>query len=376
MQELSGRERAILARVEGALASGRRLRSWWEERERSGGFAGRFELVRSFNRPDSAFGFFDLAPLGAVELPVMGTVQEMLYDRPKRRSTRESAAGLKGQVREFVLRYLLRVSDFRPPAAYPRRAAAPRPGWLSALSLCPEPEPRRKGFGYSQLYFRERAGGRVGKFPPAERFAIVDLRELGARYEWVVLKVRIFDFNLSFLPLGAAGPRLNLPAAGEQLVVLSPDFVLDRDRPAPEVLGEYGFGYAVMPDPEAGGLLAYGPGRFDAGFQLFRFRLLESGEIGVRLAFVVNRLKRLVNFPSPAGLDPVLAGISLANALSAGAAARELCLSREQLEQRMLVQHFMQHYEMVVGSLLTWRQIPDWTDPSALPAWVLSGVSS
>ena len=33
----------------------------------------------------------------------------------------------------------------------------------------------------------------------------------------------------------------------------------------------------------------------------------------------------------------------------------------------MLVQHFHQHYEMLVNSMLVWRRVPDWTDHDNLP---------
>jgi hypothetical protein len=57
-------------------------------------------------------------------------------------------------------------------------------------------------------------------------------------------------------------------------------------------------------------------------------------------------------------------------------AAKDLCISKEQLEKDFLVQHFRQHYQMIVGSLTTWRRIPDWLDATSLPDWVRSGVSS
>jgi hypothetical protein len=77
-----------------------------------------------------------------------------------------------------------------------------------------------------------------------------------------------------------------------------------------------------------------------------------------------------------AGFDPITAYIAAANLVTGGMAARELCVSREQLEKDFLVQHFGQHYEMLSGSLLTWRRVPDWLDAAALPAWVTTGVSS
>jgi hypothetical protein len=74
--------------------------------------------------------------------------------------------------------------------------------------------------------------------------------------------------------------------------------------------------------------------------------------------------------------DPVYGVVSLANFVSAGLAAEQLCISRETLDKQFLVQHFRQHYQTVVGSLLTWRQIDDWTNDAALPTWVVTGQSA
>jgi hypothetical protein len=53
-----------------------------------------------------------------------------------------------------------------------------------------------------------------------------------------------------------------------------------------------------------------------------------------------------------------------------------LCISRDDLEKEFLAQHFMQNYDLIVGSLQTWRQIPDWLDSAGLPEWVVKGVSA
>jgi hypothetical protein len=41
----------------------------------------------------------------------------------------------------------------------------------------------------------------------------------------------------------------------------------------------------------------------------------------------------------------------------------------------MLVQHYMQHYEMLITSLLVWRKVVDWTDPSSVPEYCRLGVA-
>jgi hypothetical protein len=407
---LTDQDRAILDSVESALTNGLQLKQWWEQTDATHSYADRFETASTFNRPDHSFAFFDQAPLHGQTLQVMGDVMDLFYDQPKA-PAEATAAWMQEQLREFILHYFMRVSDFRRPQAY-LSATRPTPvSLLQPFSSCPDAAPVYQGFGYAQFYYKLRDSGRVGKFPEEERFAIVDVRELEQKYEWIVLRVRIFDFNLTFRPLGQEFPEVAIPLMAQQWVVASRDFTLDKDHPTSGVLGQYGYGYAVLKDPTDRGLLAYGPGQFDAGFQLFHFRVLASGEVRVKLVFVVNRPERILHlslnpvtwsltladlvsfglssrlfapvqgmlaqWPFSGGiLDPVFGSIALLNWLTGGLAARELCISRDDLEKEFLVQHFMQNYDLITGSLQTWRQISNWLDRAALPEWVIAGVGS
>jgi hypothetical protein len=403
---LTNQDHSILQRAEKALADGLALKRWWEQTDSTNGYAERFELVQQFNQPDTSFGFFDQALLDGQTLPVMGTVEDSLYDQPKQAASEK----VRDEFREFVLRHFIRISDYRQPDAYAERRCYVPPDYLRGLSWCPEREAQRIGFGFSQHYYKLRDSGLVGKFRSREEFAIVDLREIGEKYEWIVLKVRIFNFNFTFRLLGSDQAQLAVPLKEETYLVLNRDFILNEDNPEPGVLGKYGFGYAFIRNPTEG-LFAYGPGEFDAAIELINFYVLESGETRAHLVFVVNRPERILNasispvdwtfrladlmsfglastlfapvktvldrFPLRiSGLDPLSAYISLANQLTGGLAAEDLCISRKQLEKDFLVQHFVQHYQMIVGSLLTWRQIRDWLDSARLPEWVLTGRSS
>jgi hypothetical protein len=405
---LTQQDRAVLDNVESALANGLQIKKWWEQTEATHSYADRFETVNTFNRPDRSFAFFDQALLNGQPQPVMGDVIELFYDRPKAPTEPAASAWMRDQIREFILHYFMRISDFRRPQAYVSPTHPAPPPWLRPLSWCPEAYPAQRGFGYEQYYYKLRDSGQVGKFPEAERFAIVDLRELEQKYEWIVLRVRIFDFNLTFRPLGQELPQVVVPLREHQWVVMSRDFILNEDYPEPGVLGAYGYGYAVFTNPADQSLLAYGPGYFDTGFTLFNFRVLASGETCVQLVFVVNRPTRILNlsfnpvtwsftladlvsFGLPSrlfaplqamfaqlpgmgsGPDPVFSIIDMANLFTRGLAAQELCISRDDLEKAFLVQHFMQNYDLIVGSLQTWRQIPNWLDSAALPAWVVTG---
>ena len=409
--EFTDDDRLILDRVEGALADGRALKRWWD-RTYPDGFAQRFELERVFNRPDTSFGFFDQVRLDRGVLPVMGNFQDMFYDQPRTPAGRraEAAAWMRDQVREFVLRYFMRVSSFRQPEVYVESGRRDPPAFLERLSWCPEPDILRQGFGFTQYIYKLRGTGQVGKFPPGSESRIIDLREIGPKYEWVVVKVRIFDFAFRFRLGGAGAPTLSIPLTEESYLVLSSDFILNEDDPSPDTLGRYGIGYSFIKDPTRG-LVAYGPGQFDAAIELINFEVNRRGEVRVAMVFVVNRPERIANvslnpvdwsfrladlfsfgmtsrllapvkdalerIPTGAdSFDPVAGFVSLANALSGNQAAEQLCISMEQLEKDFLAQHFAQHYTTLVGSLLTWRQIPDWLDTATLPEWVVSGRSS
>ena len=402
--ELSDEDRGLIAKVESALDAGRALQSWWEQVDAEKHYQVCFPLMRSFNQPDISFGFFDQATILRRNMLVMGTVEEMLYDQPKH-GDRER---LRDELREFVLHYFLRVTDFREPEASPSSHSSNLPGWLRDLSWCPDSEFVSTGFGYSQHFYKQRSTGLVGKFPEDQRFSIVDLRRLVNEYEWIVVKVRIFDFDLKLRPFGQDRLQGVVPLREESYLVLSSDFLTDETNSSPGIAGSYGFGYAFIKHSPAGGVLAYGPGLFDAAFKRITFTMLRDGETRVHLAFVANRPTRLLRFPffdwtmrladvaslgmasrilspprvgsgseaSSHDFDPLMASITLANLFSGGRAAEDLCVSKEQLEKDMLVQHFRQHYQMLLGSLFTWRQIADWRDADGLPEWVITGTNS
>lgn len=412
---LNEQERALLDSVDSYLARGVQLKRWWEQTRE---YAERFELGLTFNRPDTSFGFFDQTVVDGRPMAVMGNVQDMFYDQPKAPGEgRDSAAQwMQEQIREFVLHYFMRVSDFRQPQGAVVNGHAAPPPVLRPLSWCQQPDPQRIGFGFSQLFYKLRNNGQIGRFPEQERFAIVDLRDIGQKYEWIVVKVRIFDFSFTYAPFGGNAPQVVLPLSEASYLVLSGELIADEDQPAPGMLGRYGLGYAFIKDPTPG-LLAYGPGEFDAAVELINFQVFEDGRTRVHMVFVANRPERIVNvslnpvdwgfrladalsfgFTSrvlaplqevldrlpfwESDVDPVYAFITLANGLTGGQAAQTLCISQQELDRQFLLKHFTQHYQTIAGSLQTWRQIPNWLAGEATllanprTRWVVTGSST
>lgn len=401
---LSFEEVNLLANVDTCLAKGIDIMRWWEWAEANGGITDSFELSKVFNRPDSGHSFFAEVPLPGGNLPVMGDIPLVYYDQPKdkevERWTRE--------VRAFALDYFLRITDSRLPQVVVHEDDPDPPAVLRPFSGCPRGYVSREGFGFRQLYYKRRDNGEIGRFPEHRQLAIVNADELRRDYEWVVGKVRIFDFDLS-LPLNPNLPRFSLPLSEAQYVILSDDFVHDTTVSGGE--SRFSVGYAMLHPLHDHSVLAYGPGQFEAGFQRFDFLVDAEGAVNVRMPFVVNRPTKIIDISldpldwgfraaswfsggatdalleplhvafdrlplRPGGFDPVLSGIRLANLFTLGQASRQLCISKESLEKFFLVFHFNQYYTMITGSLLTWRQIRDWLDTANLPTWVKTGISS
>jgi len=402
---LTAIDRQIVAEADRTIARGVEVKKWFEDIDSRGAFAERFDVVRQFSQDVRSLGFFDVCPAGGRREPVMGLVQEMVYDRAK---FPPEGMGLRDEFREFLLRYFMRVSHGRKPvfAADDRPAPA---AYLRPISWLPSEDDARVGFGYRQLYYRLAGSGEVGKFAKDEQCAIVDLREIGTKYDWIIAKVSIYDFNLSMSPLGGDSMKVLYPMKEEAYVILSPQFISTDERPDGDVVGRYGFGYAFLPYADERGVIAYGPGHFMTAVQTFDFTVHSNGEIDARATFIVNRPEQIMKVdvdpvgwgfkmadmmtmnmasrvfaPVKAmadrlplrvtGLDPVSAYITAANVATAGLAGKQLGISKEQLEKRMLVQHFMQHYEMLLQSLSVWRSITTWTEPDSLPEFCLRGM--
>lgn len=393
------------------LARGLELKQWWEDVERKGGPQTRFRLERSFNRATRSYGFYGEAPIDGLITPVMGNVQEMFYDQIRSPPAAGSdwAEWMAAQIREYVLHYFMRTSSFRQPEAHVDFSQPLPPPALARLSWCPAPQASQVGFGFTQLFYQRAGSGEVRAFPGYERFAIVDQRTLGKLYEWILLKVRIFDFNLRSRPFGTAGPEIVFGLNEESYLVSHPSFITDKRDPYPTALGDYGVGYAFVKSPRRS-LFGYGPGEFDSAIELINFRAYKTGYVSVRMVFIANRPTSVTNvvidpvdwgfrfadlfslglasrifapareiadrLPLRFSVDPVVAYISAANLATGNYARNSLCISLEELEKVFLLQHFQQHYQTILGSLDTWRRIPNWLDEKNLPAWVISGVGS
>jgi hypothetical protein len=405
VDHLDAEDRKMLSSIDRTRRDTLQIQEWWRRRKASGDYAERVELVREFNQDEHTVGFFDTATVDGKRLRLMGVSQEMFYDRPKKSSPEE----VRDQLREFVLGHFMRVSHTHRPEPAGVGGVGALPLFMRPLSWLPDLSDTRVGFGYQQLLYKLRDGRQVGKFLPDERGAIVDLRTLGSVYDWLAMRVNIFDFKIAMSPFGPDLLKVEVPLEEVTYLLMTPEMVVDRANPSPDVLGEYGFGYGLLPYAPQPDLFAYGPGHFDVGYQSFVFRVLTNGEIRAEAEFVVNRPDKMLSIDvdpiawgfkaadrmtgnlasrvmSPlkalaerlplrlSGVDPVSMYISAANALSGGLAASQLGISKTQLEKFMLMRHFIQHRQMLISSQLVWRMVPDWTDADALPEFCHRGL--
>src|SRR5262249_36639125 len=160
------------------------------------------------------------------------------------------------------------ISSFRPPDVFVDTAQPIPPPALAGLSWCPKPSEERVGFGFSQLFYKKIGSDSIDPFPTYDQYAIIDQRDLGRIFEWLALRVRIFDFAFTAKPFGQRGPQLVFGLNEESHLVAHQEFMRHRERPPKgegnfPVLADYGIGYSFVKSPTQN-LFAYGPGEFDA----------------------------------------------------------------------------------------------------------------
>ncbi|MEM7584540.1 MAG: hypothetical protein AAF560_14215 [Acidobacteriota bacterium] len=410
-------EAKLLAAAPRALRDGIDLLQWWQATDPSMSYRHHYQETVTPNRPgDQSYGFFDDVRLASrdvpVTVPINGNVQEMFYDDPKssrgKRFEKIATEVMHEQIREFILKYFMRVSDFRLPELADDKAH--RKAGIA-------------GFGFSQLFYKRRGTDEIGRFDKDSEGAIVELTEFEAGsdgeapYEWIILKNPIFGFGFDFKPfgtvlnrlIGVKGPEIRIPADVFNYLVLSKDFIVNEEyetdpKDPNAVRARYGFGYAFVNNPEPS-VYGYGPGELEPAFEQMVWEIRNSGEIRVRAAFVAQEPKSILKlsvdplawgfqFTKALGgelpfkplqrvwsrlpltnvtFDPVLPTVQFLNFMTGGQAAR-VGISKERIIKQALFVHFLQHYQTIVGSLQTWRQIRDWlgkTEP--IPEWVHTG---
>lgn len=393
------------------LNAGLDLYRWWLDHRESDDFEERFVETTTLNRPhNTSWGFFDTATVRGKAMPIMGNLQTMYYDGPKGEGDDKiSVKELCEQLKAFVTKYFLRVSDFQRPRPYDPDYK-PAPFMLKPLDLRESDEAQRGGFGFRQLYAKYNDRDAIHSFKTKEQRAVSHLSTIVDDMEWIVLETEINTFGFSYKPFGLSFPEIWTPIPAHTYLVTNSQLITIEDNPSKDVAGRYGVGYAFIRDPVPS-YLGYGPGQFSAAFEKLDFIIDHKGRITLEMSFVANQPEKVVNisvdpfvwgarmvnmmslamaertFPAlwdPAvrsplrdvAFDPVLPFLRMADHLTGGRSGKYLGWSPKELSKLFLLMHFQQHYDMAKGSLLTWRQIENWEDTANIPDWIKHGVSS
>ena len=390
---------AILGQVDSAIAFGRELKEWWTANRDTRVRLSCVPIARQIHEPDTNYGFLIDAHLKSGTLPVAGVEQDQLFRWPKMPPDRpRDAQWMNAQLRAFVLNYFMRMAGTQPPLrADPVGSDAAPAGSRSA---------DRQGWGYRQKYYKLAATGEIGKFPADHEPCIVPLDEVGAKYSWIVFKVNIYHFDMPFrVPGGAAnGPVLNLSMTQPVYTVMTPDFLVDDQHPEPGIVGRYGYGYSVVPNPTLHPMVTDGPSAISRTIEILTFRVLESGAVRAHMTFITPQPPRIVNVdpvqlafdvadrlsfnmastvlaPLKALLqglepqvDPIYLFINVVNGLTAGIASEEFGISKQTLFTTLMNLHFTDVFKMYNLAASHFAMVRDWTDTAALPAWATTGV--
>jgi hypothetical protein len=396
----------ILENVPLAIAQGRDLKQWWQRAQKPPALFGWFPVCRQMHTSwDQNFGFLHDAVLDQGVLPVAGVTQEQLFDFPK---VPAGMAGrdpkwVRGQVREFMMRHFMRLTYAAVPNLLPQGPRRQPPRATAPFSRCGRDGSVSYGWGYEQWYYKLAGSGEIGKFPDSQRYRIIDLREIGSKYSWVVFKVDIFHFDFTIPPV-PTGPQLNIPLPQPVYTVCTPDFVVHEENPAPGVLGDYGYGYSVVPNPNYKTFFAAGPSKLTNTIETLHLRVLDTGEVRSHMDFITPQPPQIVEFKpvewsfqladfftfgaastllAPVKrilkgfepeIDPVYTTVRLLNLLTLGVAADDYCITKEQLFKLLMLLHFTDVFHMYNIAASRFRMVPDWTDEKSLPDWARYGT--
>lgn len=384
---ISSEDWAILNGVDQAIQQGQDVKKWWADNRQTRVQEKRHPIARQIHRPDRNYGFLMNADLRLGSLPVSGVIQEQIFAFPKGRTTlsAQSKAEQRKQLRTFIMRHFMHLTSQAVPETCGDQHGA---------------KPDTVGWQYEQVFYKLQGTGEIGKFPAARARDLISLDEVGPKYAWVVFKVVIHHLNFTIDLAGTpAGPGLTASLKQPVHTVMTPDFLMDEEDPEPGVLGCYGYGYSVVPDPNYKSVLAAGPSALTNTIETLHFRLLESGEICANMDFIMPQPDKIINFdPEKMGLDiadhlsfgmaskvfapvskllsgitpdldPMYMAMRFANLATLGLAGDEFSINRETLLKTFMSMHFTDVFNMfnLVGSHFS--MVPDWTDAKNLPAW-------
>ena len=387
---------AILGQVDTAIQYGHEILDWWNANRGTRVQANSFPIARQIHQPDLNYGFLLDAHLKSGTLPVAGVVQDQLIRWPKLPpDCPRQPEWMRAQLRAFIFEHFMRLAGTRPLSE-----AAP----LGADAETSESgADDRLGWGYRQKFYK-LADGTIGKFTPDQQASLIALDDIFPKYSWIVYEVRIHQFDMSFqLPGSAKGATINASSMQPVHTVLTPRFLVDEEHASPGIVGEYGYGYSVVPNPVGDPILT-GPATLKQTIETLTFRVLDDGSVRAHMNFITPQPTRIINrdpvqmafaladhlsfnMASTAlaplktvleGMmpqtDPVYLSIDVLSALTMGVSSNALGMNKDTIFQTFMNLHFTDVFKMYTLAASHFAMARDWTDAAALPTWTMQGV--
>lgn len=388
---------AILGQVDAAIHNGHEILEWWTANRQTRVPINSFPIARQIHEPDLNYGFLLDAHLRSGTLPVAGVIQDQLMRWPKvPPDYLRDPDWMRAQLRAFVFRHFMRMAGTQPAYHAPpvgADASTPR-----------STGDGREGWGYRQKFYK-LAEGTIGKFTPEQQTSLIPLDQVFAKYVWIVYEVKIHQFDMSFgVPGAANGPTLNVSMTQPVHTVMTPRFLVDEENPQPGVVGEYGYGYSVVPNPTRNPIVTDGPATIKRTIETLTFRVLENGSVRAHMNFITPQPARIINrdpvqlafaladrlsFNTASTLlaplrivlegiephvDPVYLSMDLLNAMTLGISSEEFGIDKETIFKTFMNLHFTDVFKMYNLAASHFAMVRDWTNAAALPAWVATGA--
>ena len=302
----------MIERTEEAIRDGLQLQQWCRnELTRLSHFP--LDLKKTFRLPNHAKGFFGSLEIEGRGTSVMGCMQEVDFGPV-------GSADPAGDLREFVMGHFLKRANWLYDDGYPG------------------------GFTLEQNLYKTPAG-HYGRHTGEACAGAPDWRDLGARFEWVLMTVQIHDFVMDFGPF-----RKRFREAA--CVAAHPGFIQVLENPSDDYALEVSIGYPFVRHAPIQNFFGFGPGKFGAAIKLYSFLLAKTGHLKVRMIFAAApRCQKVFDF-GKRWPDPFYGGAQLLKTLTFGKWNPEPFHDR--LDAHMLAQHSRVHQALMDGTEKVW----------------------
>lgn len=318
----SSQNKLLVDTAERAVRTGRELFSWWKAREAAGDLR-KFSLLSKEQPSVGMLGFYDEIELGGKKTSVMGCLQRARFKRGQTITTEAEA------MEAFCMTRFMRVCRTK------------------------HPDGLAGGFGYRGVLHKLRDSGEYGPIEEVAEGPILDLGEIGKRYEWALLRIDIYDFYRSLPGMGKFAKFISKFMREAMYVAVHQDYFSGAQSPVEGAVAEYRFGYTVLPYNLEPTILGYGPGRLSAAVKQFRFILLENGDLEIQINFVASPRSQKILFLF-GGFDPGYRLVRLLNAITLNLLKLDQ-RAHDKVDAFILAQHGRVHHNLIDSLRQIWE---------------------